>query len=78
MALEEKYHAKCLAGLYNRARKAKSAESTETARERKISTVVFSEFVLYIGKTHIGVTVPEFKLLNIARFYTVRLVQLEV
>ena len=70
VALEVKYHAKCLVGLYNRARKAKAAESTETAREREIDTAVFAELVLYIEETRFEAIVPVFKLVNIARRYT--------
>ena len=50
VALEAKYHTKCLVGLYNRARKAK--EGFKDTDERKVASgIAFAELVMYIEET---------------------------
>lgn len=74
VALDVKYHAKCLVGLYNRARKAEAADSEETLREKQVAASVFAELVLYIEETSLEQnTAPVFKLVDLARLYTTRL-----
>src|SRR2546425_2566703 len=77
MALDARYHAKCLAGLYNRARKVKSAEYTETESERALSATVFAKLVLSIDETRVHEkAAPIFKLADLAHLYMSRMEQL--
>jgi hypothetical protein len=79
VALESKYHTKCLVGLYNRARKAKSEGPKATYDERRVSGIVFAELVLYIEETRLDEeTAPVFKLVDLAQLYQSRIEQLEV
>jgi hypothetical protein len=76
VALESKYHTKCLVGLYNRAKKAKS-EGTKY-HERSVSGIVFAELVLYIEETRLNEeTAPVFKLADLAQLYQSRMEQLK-
>ena len=47
VALEAKYHTKCLVDLYNHARKAKANRCKGTDESETISRIVFAELVLY-------------------------------
>lgn len=53
VALEAKYHTKCLAGLYNRARNAKAKSLKDTDQEEVLSDIVFAELVMYIEETRL-------------------------
>ena len=48
VALEAKYHAKCLLGCYTLARKAKAKGLKSTGEEEVISRITFAEQVMYI------------------------------
>ncbi len=77
VALEAKYHAKCLLALYNRARKVKTDAQQGTDREREISGIVVAELVMYIEETRLETsTAPVFKLADLAHLYMSRMEQL--
>jgi len=79
VALEAKYHTKCLLALYNRARKVKTDAQQETDREREISGIVFAELVMYIEETSLEAsTAPVFKLADLAHLYMSRMEQFGV
>ena len=79
VALEAKYHAKCLLALYNRARKVKTDAQQGTDRERELSGIVVAELVMYIEEAHLETsTAPVFKLADLAHLYRCRMEQLGV
>ena len=51
VALEAKYHTKCLVGMYSRARKDQFEGPEDIDKEREVSAIVFAELVLYIEET---------------------------
>ncbi len=76
IALEAKYHTKCLLGLYNHARKIKTNASQN---EPQVSGIAFAELVIYIEETRLEAsTVPVFKLADLVHLYTSRLEQLGI
>lgn len=63
VALEAKYHAKCLEKLYNRARKVKVQGLDSTDEEEVMSKIAFAELVMYVEETcYSDDQVPVFKL----------------
>jgi len=77
VALDAKYHTKCLVGLYNRARKAKADGLKGTDQKEMFSGIVFAELVMYIEEAHLdGDTAPVFKLVDLAQLYNSRMEQL--
>ena len=81
LAIEAKYHPRCLVGLYNRARKAsvEGLEDNGQGYAASTSGVVFAELVLYIEETrkHEG-SAPVFKLAELSHLYKSRMEQLGV
>ena len=80
VALEAKYHTKCLVGLYNRARKAKSIGLNSASEEEVTSRIAFAELVMYIEETR---NLDEqrarvFNLSDLAQLYVSRMEQLGV
>ena len=67
VALEAKYHTKCLANLYNRARAATHSTSTDTGGEAHLNGIAFAELVMFIEDTRKeeGI-IPAFKLSDLA------------
>ena len=51
VALEAKYHTKCLVGLYNYARKAKDGKFKDTDDREVTSGISFAELVMSIKET---------------------------
>lgn len=79
IALEAKYHIKCLLALYNRARKVRSTQLKTANEEDKILAVVFAELVVYIEDARSKESIaPVFKLADMAQLYRSRLQQLGV
>ena len=77
VALEAKYHTKCLVALYNRTRKAKAQGLKSTDQKEIISGIVFAELVMYIEEVSLdGDTAPVFKLADLAQLYNSRVEQL--
>lgn len=76
VALEAKYHTKCLTKLYNRARAADSTRA-DTDVDTCLNGIAFAELVTFIEDTskEEGI-VPTFKLSDLARMYKTRLEQL--
>ena len=80
VALEAKYHTKCLVSLYNRARKAKAEGHRDTDETEALSGIAFAELVMYIEEMRQldEERAPVFKLSDLAQLYTSRLEQLGV
>ena len=79
VALEAKYHAKCLLALYNRARKVKTDAQQGTDKECELSGIVVAELVMYIEEARLETsTAPVFKLADLAHLYMSRMEQLGV
>ena len=80
VALEAKYHAKCLVSLYNRARKAIAEGQRGINETEALSGIAFAELVMYIEEMRQldEERAPVFKLSNLAQLYTSRLEQLGV
>ena len=77
ISLEEKYHGRCLVGLYNRARKARAMHVSEDHAD--LHGIAFAELVAYIEDFQMeGVFAPVFKLADLAHLYKLRLEQLRV
>ena len=67
VALEAKYHSKCLLALYYRAKTTVEAEP-KTDHEGVMSRIVLAELVLYIEETHLEEgTAPVFRLADLAK-----------
>ena len=72
VALEAKYHTRCLVGLYNRARKAnlEGLDDNGQGQAASASGIVFAELFLYIEETRQDEeTAPVFKLAELAQLY---------
>ena len=73
VALEAKYHSKCLLALYYCAKTTVEAEP-KTDHEGVMSRIVLAELVLYIEETHLEEgTAPVFRLVDLAKLYTTRM-----
>ena len=72
VALEAKYHTKCLVSLYNRARKAKAEGHTDINETEALSGIAFAELVMYIEEMRQldEERAPVFKLSDLAQLYT--------
>jgi len=76
IAIEAKYHSKCLVALYNRAARSSSADNNE---EADLHGIAFEELVAYINEFRIEKKIaPAFKLADLAQLYKARLEQLGV
>ena len=79
VAIEAKYHAKCLVGLYNQARKLKFSLKSENASSYKpidIEELAFSELVAFIDES-LEVEEPAvLKLSDLVKFYSSKLSEL--
>lgn len=79
VAIEAKYHAKCLVGLYNQARKLRLSLNSENASSYKpidIEELAFSELVALIDET-LEVEEPAvLKLSDLVKFYSSKLSEL--
>ena len=74
VATEAKYHAKCLVGLYNQARKLKlslNSENTSSYKPIKVEELAFSELVAFIDES-LGVEEPSvLKLSDLVLFFKI-------
>ena len=79
VALEAKYHSKCLVGLYNRARMIKS-EGGNIDETNEISAIAFAEVVMHIEEVRQAdeTGAPVFKLSDLGQLYSSRIEQLGV
>ena len=76
VALEAKYHTKCLLALYNHARKVQVERQGAYREDDEISGIVFAELVMYIEEVRlVASTAPVFKLADMAQLYMSRLQQ---
>ena len=79
IALKAKYHNKCLASLYNRARRHKDEEKRGSDKETVISGIAFAEIVMYIEEARLDdSTTPVFKLTDLVKLYSSRMEQLGI
>ena len=76
IALEAKYHLKCLSTLYNRAR-ATDSTSSDSDSNAHLHGIAFAELVAFMEDLHKEESVaPIFKLKDLAQMYTIHLKQL--
>ena len=76
VALEAKYHTKCLLALYNRARKVQVEQQGAYSEDDEISGIVFAELVMYIEEVRLEAsTAPVFELADMAQLYMSRMQQ---
>lgn len=77
VALEAKYHTKCLTKLYNRARAAAASTSADAGVDTRLNGIAFAELVTFMEDTRKeeGI-IPTFKLSDLACMYKTRLEQL--
>ena len=76
VAIEAKYHAKCLVGLYNQARKLKFSMKSENASSYKpidIKELAFSELVAFTDESLKVEEAPVLKLSDLVKFYSSKL-----
>ena len=80
VALDAKYHTKCLVKLYNRARKVKAEKIQNTNDQEVMSKVAFAELVMYIEEVRYSSEdkAPIFKLSDLAQLYVSRMDQLGI
>lgn len=82
IAIEAKYHAKCLVGLYNRARPFRNQQMTKSAEETPeqidLEELAFAELISYIEEYIENENIAILKLSDLLRFYTLKLEELEV
>ena len=76
VALEAKYHTKCLLALYNRARKVQAAQQQISSKDDVVSGIVFAELVMYIEQVCLEASI--FKLTDMAQLYMSRMQQFGV
>ena len=71
VALEAKYHSKCLVGLYNCAREANTKGLKDTDEKEVASGIAFAELVMYVEETRQmdEERAPVFKLNNLTQLY---------
>lgn len=76
VALEAKYHTKCLLAPYNRARKVQVEQQGAYGEDDEISGFVFAELVMYVEEVRLEAsTAPVFKLADMAQLYMTRMQQ---
>ena len=79
VALDAKYHTKCLVKLYNRARKVKAEKIPSTNDQEVMCNIAFAELVMYIEETRSSEDEdPIFKLSDLAQLYVSRMEQLGI
>ena len=79
VALEAKYHTKCLLALYNHARKVQTELQGAGSEDTEISGIVFAELVMYMEEARLEAsTAPVFKLADMAQLYMSRMEQFGV
>jgi hypothetical protein len=80
VALEAKYHSRCLAALYNRCRQnAYANNDTGSLRERRLHGIAFAEIISYIEEffeERNASGVPTLKLADLAKMYMAKLEEL--
>ena len=76
VALEAKYHTKCLANLYNRARAATESAIADTGIDARLSGIAFAELVTFMEENRREEGI--FKLSDLACMYKARLERLGV
>ena len=71
VALEAKYHTKCLVRRYNRVRKVTAKGLKGTGEEEVMSRIAFAELLMYIEETQYSYEdkAPVFKLSDLAQLY---------
>ena len=75
MAIEAKYHSKCLAALYNKARSAKQV--CNESDDSHLHGIAFAELVAFMEDFRMEQNVsPVFKLADLAKLYQTRLEEL--
>ena len=77
VALEAKYHLKCLASLYNRVRSIERKQSFEPNKPEHTKSLVFAQLVSYIDECRLDDSaIPVFRLGDLVKLYNERFTQL--
>ena len=79
VAIEAKYHAKCLASLYNRVRKLQTGSPDENSNDTSTHGIAFAALVSYLEEFREDREgVPVFKLVDLAKLYSAKLQELGI
>ena len=79
VALEAKYHTKCLLALYNRGRKVQVTQQQISSKDDEVSGIVFAELIMYIEEVCLEASIsPVFKLTDLAQLHMSRIQQFGV
>ena len=83
VALEAKYHSRCLASLYNRYRKMANTNSDKASgQEKRLHGIAFAEIISYIEEffeeRNTSSNVPSLRLADLAKMYMTKLEELGV
>ena len=77
VAIEAKYHVKCLVALYNKVRKLEIAAPSESSKEKSLYGIAFAALVSYLQEFREDQqNVAVFKLADLAKMYTAKLQEL--
>ena len=77
VAIEAKYHVKCLVALYNKVRKLEIAAPSESSKEKSLHGIAFAALVSYLEEFREDQqNVAVFKLADLAKMYTAKLQEL--
>ena len=70
VALEAKYHTKCLLDLYNCASKVQAAQQQISSKDDEVLGIVYAELVMYIEEVCLEASISlVFKLTDLAQLY---------
>ena len=78
VAIEAKYHVKCLAALYNRVRKLQTPSADEDSNETSLHGIAFASLVSYLEEFRDCENVAVFKLVELANLYSAKLQELGI
>ena len=78
VAIEAKYHVKCLAALYNRVQKLQTPSAEEDSNETSLHGIAFASLVSYLEEFRDCENVAVFKLVELAKLYSAKLEELGI
>lgn len=79
IAIEVRYHAKCLVGLYNRARQSNSPTTKHTVKSQvELDELAFAELIAYVDESLEIENIAVLKLSDLVRFFSSKLQELGI
>ena len=79
LAIETRYHAKCLVGLYNRARQSNSPTTKHTVKSQvELDELAFAELIAYVNESLEIENIAVLKLSDLVRFFSSKLQELGI